>query len=48
MRLPLGGFAAAVLSSQRMVPKRLLDAGFEFRYPTLEAALTEIFTRQLP
>ena len=44
--MTLGGFADAVLFSQRMVPKRLLEAGFEFRYPTLEAALTEIFRRQ--
>jgi uncharacterized protein (TIGR01777 family) len=46
IRMTLGGFADAVLFSQRMVPKRLLEAGFEFRYPTLEAALTEIFRRQ--
>jgi uncharacterized protein (TIGR01777 family) len=46
VRMTLGGFADAVLFSQRMVPKRLLDAGFEFRYPTLDEALTEIFARQ--
>lgn len=41
LRLALGREAAdaMILSSQRMVPRRLLDAGFTFRHPTLEAAL---------
>lgn len=29
--------------SQRVAPKRLLDKGFEFSYPTLEEALRQIF-----
>jgi len=45
VRLALGGFADAVLFSQRMVPKALLDAGFQFRYPALEEALREILQR---
>jgi NAD dependent epimerase/dehydratase family enzyme len=28
-----------LLAGQRMVPRRLLDAGFAFRHPTPEAAL---------
>jgi len=28
-----------VLASQRVVPKRALDAGFEFAHPTLDEAL---------
>ncbi len=48
IRFALGGFADAVLFSQRMRPRRLLEAGFGFRYPTLQEALQEIFARQAP
>ena len=43
VRLALGELASVVLASQRMVPKRLLDAGFAFRFPDLENALKDIF-----
>lgn len=46
VRLALGGFADALLASQRMMPRRLLDAGFEFRNPDINAALSEILGRQ--
>jgi uncharacterized protein (TIGR01777 family) len=46
VRLTLGGFADVVLASQRMTPKVLLGAGFQFRYPTIEGALSEIFARR--
>jgi uncharacterized protein (TIGR01777 family) len=39
MRLALGEFSDVLLGSQRCVPQRLLDSGFVFRYPTIEAAL---------
>jgi uncharacterized protein (TIGR01777 family) len=42
VRLALGEFADAVLFSQRMVPRRLTDAGFDFRFPELEETLREI------
>jgi uncharacterized protein (TIGR01777 family) len=45
LRLALGGFADALLASQRMRPKALLETGFEFHYPKLEAALREILAR---
>jgi NAD dependent epimerase/dehydratase family enzyme len=32
-----------LLVSDRMLPRRLLDAGFSFRYPDLEPALAAIF-----
>lgn len=42
-RLALGRMADEVLlASQKAMPKRLIDAGFEFRYPELKAALEAI------
>jgi uncharacterized protein (TIGR01777 family) len=38
LRLALGEFAADVLSSTRMLPRRLLDAGFSFRHPDIDSA----------
>ncbi len=34
-----------ILKSRWVLPKRLLDAGFEFRYPDLEGALRQILGR---
>ena len=31
-----------ILKSRWVLPKRLLDAGFEFEYPDLEGALRQI------
>jgi len=39
LKLVIGEFADSVLYSQRVLPARLLDAGFHFEYPTPEAAL---------
>lgn len=39
MRLVMGEMAQIFFDGQRVVPQRLIDAGFAFRYPTLEAAL---------
>lgn len=41
LRIVLGEFATAVLGSQRVIPKKLTDAGFSFSYPHLEKALSE-------
>jgi uncharacterized protein (TIGR01777 family) len=38
LRVGLGGFAEEVLASQRVLPERLLAAGYTFRQPDLAAA----------
>lgn len=40
LRLALGEYADQILCSRRVLPRRLLDAGFEFRYPTVDAAIS--------
>nr|BAL55705.1 nucleoside-diphosphate sugar epimerase [uncultured Gammaproteobacteria bacterium] len=42
IRLALGEMGELLLSSQRVYPKRLQEAGFAFQFPTLEAALKEV------
>ena len=42
LRLIVGGFASALLASHRVLPKALLDDGYEFRHPTLEKALVDL------
>ncbi|MFP2770315.1 TIGR01777 family oxidoreductase [Oceanisphaera sp. KMM 10153] len=41
MRLLLGEMADLLLTGQRVMPVRLQQAGFHFRYPTLDKALKE-------
>jgi hypothetical protein len=43
LRLVLGEMAQLILSGRPSHPRKLLDAGFVFAYPTLEAALSEMF-----
>ena len=45
LKLLFGDMAELLLASDRMLPQRLLDEGFRFRYPTLERALAAIFGR---
>jgi len=42
LRLVLGEFAGVVLEGQKVLPQRLLNAGFEFLYPTIDAALEDL------
>jgi uncharacterized protein (TIGR01777 family) len=42
LRAVLGGFTSEILGSKKVIPKVLLDNEFEFDYPHLLAALTEL------
>ena len=42
IKLILGEFGSVLLKGQRVIPRRLLDAGFQFKYPNIEEALRGI------
>ncbi|QFI37482.1 TIGR01777 family protein [Moritella marina ATCC 15381] len=43
LRLLLGERAELIIYGQRVIPTRLVDAGFTFKYDTLDQALSEIY-----
>jgi uncharacterized protein len=45
LRTLLGEFGNVVLKGQRVVPRRLLDEGFSFGFPTLQQALEDLLDR---
>ncbi len=45
LKLMKGEFGSVILKGQRVLPQKLLQAGFRFRYPTLQAALTDILKK---
>ncbi|HEY5619278.1 MAG TPA: TIGR01777 family oxidoreductase [Vicinamibacterales bacterium] len=45
IRLALGEMADVVLTGQRVFPDKARALGFDFRYPTLEAALHAVYAR---
>jgi len=42
LRLVLGEFGSMILKGQRVIPTRLLEHGFRFRYPEIVGALREV------
>lgn len=47
LSLLLGESSCLLLSSQRVVPQRLLDSGFKFRFSSINAALNELLETTL-
>ncbi len=43
LKILYGEGAEVLLSSQKVIPKRLIEAGFEFQYPTIEKSLFTLF-----
>jgi NAD dependent epimerase/dehydratase family enzyme len=46
LRLLLGEKATLVLDGQRLVPSRLLEAGYVFRFPSIDGALSDLLRGQ--
>ncbi|TNF70508.1 MAG: DUF1731 domain-containing protein, partial [Acidobacteria bacterium] len=45
LRLAFGEMGELLLTGQRAVPKKLLEAGYQFRYPEAEGALRNLLNR---
>lgn len=46
LKAALGGFSTEILGSKRVIPQKLIDAGFTFDYPHLAPALTALLDQQ--
>ena len=46
LKIALGQMADMLLHGQRVVPKKAIDAGFEFQFPMLESALKEVLDKR--
>ncbi len=44
LRILMGEMADMLLTGQRVIPKKMMDAGYVFRYPALTSALGEILS----
>jgi uncharacterized protein (TIGR01777 family) len=42
LKLVMGEFADVLLKGQRVIPKRLLDEGYSFRFPEINRAIMDI------
>ncbi|PKQ64322.1 TIGR01777 family protein [Labilibaculum filiforme] len=48
LRVLFGKGASVLLSGQKVLPKRLLNAGFTFKFPTLSTTLNSLLGNKLP
>src|SRR5262245_44761302 len=48
LRLMLGEVADVVATGQRVLPRKALALGYQFQFPTIDAALAELFARVKP
>lgn len=46
LRLLLGGFAEVLLESQRVIPQRLNEASYKFKYSNIESAVSNLLSSQ--
>lgn len=42
LKIAMGEMSKTVLDSQRIIPQRLMDSGYEFQHPELESALRDL------
>jgi NAD dependent epimerase/dehydratase family enzyme len=45
MKLAFGEVSTMVLEGQKVLPEKLLEAGYSFKYPKLEDALKELLKK---
>jgi NAD dependent epimerase/dehydratase family enzyme len=48
LRIALGEFADVLATGQRVIPRKTLETGFEFRFVDLEPALQDILANREP
>ena len=46
LKIAFGEMASILLEGQRVVPKKLLDTGYRFRFPELQGALSDVLARK--
>jgi uncharacterized protein len=46
LKIAFGEMASIVLEGQRVVPKKLLETGYRFRFPELQGALSDVLARK--
>ena len=46
LKLALGGFSTEILGSKKVIPQKLMDAGFTFDYPHIAPALSALIDQQ--
>ena len=45
MRIPLGDMSVTVLEGRKSIPQKLVEAGYKFKFPTLQSALADLYAR---